>query len=52
MLIYIDPPYNTGRKDEFVYEDSYSSSASWLTMMEDRLSLCRIALLGHWRRLQ
>ena len=44
-LIYIDPPYNTGQ-DEFVYQDSLKS-ASWLTMMEDRLSLCR-TLLAHW----
>ncbi len=41
-LIYIDPPYNTGQ-DEFVYQDSLKS-ASWLTMMEDRLSLCRTLL--------
>lgn len=35
--IYIDPPYNTGN-DEFVYKDSYRHS-SWLSMMQDRLSL-------------
>ena len=35
--IYIDPPYNTGG-DGFPYKDSYQS-ASWLAMMEDRLSL-------------
>jgi adenine-specific DNA-methyltransferase len=33
--IYIDPPYNTGN-DGFVYKDSYQS-ASWLSMMQDRL---------------
>jgi len=35
--VYIDPPYNTGG-DGFPYKDSYQS-ASWLAMMEDRLSL-------------
>jgi len=35
--IYIDPPYNTGN-DEFLYRDRYQHS-SWLTMMENRLSL-------------
>ncbi len=37
--IYIDPPYNTG-SDEFLYRDKYQHS-SWLTMMENRLSLAR-----------
>jgi len=37
--IYIDPPYNTGN-DGFLYRDSYQHS-SWLTMMENRLSLAR-----------
>jgi adenine-specific DNA-methyltransferase len=37
--IYIDPPYNTGN-DEFLYKDRYQHS-SWLTMMENRLSLAR-----------
>jgi len=37
--IYIDPPYNTGN-DEFLYRDRYQHS-SWLTMMENRLSLAR-----------
>ena len=36
--IYIDPPYNTG-KDEFPYKDGYQS-ASWLSMMYDRVSSC------------
>jgi adenine-specific DNA-methyltransferase len=35
--IYIDPPYNTGN-DEFLYRDRYQHS-SWLSMMENRLSL-------------
>jgi adenine-specific DNA-methyltransferase len=38
-VIYIDPPYNTG-SDEFLYEDKHRHS-SWLTMMENRLSLAR-----------
>ncbi|MFZ8785158.1 site-specific DNA-methyltransferase, partial [Thermocrinis sp.] len=37
--IYIDPPYNTGN-DEFLYRDRYQHS-SWLTMMENRLSLAK-----------
>jgi len=37
--IYIDPPYNTG-SDEFLYEDRLRHS-SWLTMMENRLSLAK-----------
>ena len=36
--IYIDPPYNTG-KDAFPYKDGYQS-ASWLSMMQDRVSSC------------
>ncbi|MEM3860806.1 MAG: site-specific DNA-methyltransferase, partial [Candidatus Micrarchaeaceae archaeon] len=39
QTIYIDPPYNTG-SDEFLYRDTYQHS-SWLTMMENRLSLAR-----------
>lgn len=37
--IYIDPPYNTG-SDGFLYKDSFRHS-SWLSMMYDRLQLCR-----------
>ena len=37
--IYIDPPYNTGN-DGFVYKDNYQE-ASWLSMMNDRLSLAK-----------
>jgi len=45
-LIYIDPPYNTGRKD-FVYNDSYFDSANryrhstWLEFMYQRLRLAK-----------
>jgi adenine specific DNA methylase Mod len=37
--IYIDPPYNT-ENDDFVYNDKFRHS-SWLTMMENRLSLAK-----------
>lgn len=36
-LIYIDPPYNTG-KDSFVYNDKFSRS-TWLTFMKNRLDI-------------
>jgi adenine-specific DNA-methyltransferase len=39
QTIYIDPPYNTGN-DDFLYKDNYQHS-SWLTMMENRLSLAK-----------
>ena len=39
QMIYIGPPYNTG-KDEFIYKDKFKHS-SWLTMMEKRLSLAK-----------
>lgn len=39
QTIYIDPPYNTGN-DGFLYRDRYQHS-SWLSMMENRLSLAR-----------
>lgn len=35
---YIDPPYNTGDDEGFVYKDNFQSS-SWLSMMNDRASL-------------
>jgi len=38
-LIYIDPPYNTG-KDGFQYNDSFSVS-SWLTFLSTRLKVAR-----------
>ncbi|WP_181691713.1 site-specific DNA-methyltransferase [Natronomonas sp. LN261] len=41
---YIDPPYNTGDDEGFVYKDSFQSS-SWLSMMYDRSSLAN-QLLG------
>ena len=46
-VIYIDPPYNTGKKDEFKYndcwvdtEDTYRHS-KWLNFMNKRLKLAK-----------
>lgn len=38
-LIYIDPPYNTG-KDSFGYNDSFNHS-TWLTFMKNRLEVAK-----------
>jgi adenine-specific DNA-methyltransferase len=41
--IYIDPPYNSEQdraEGKFVYKDNFESS-SWLTMMEDRITLLK-----------
>jgi adenine-specific DNA-methyltransferase len=38
-LIYIDPPYNTG-KDGFNYNDSFNHS-TWLTFIKNRLEVAR-----------
>ena len=38
-LIYIDPPYNTG-KDSFKYNDSFNHS-TWLTFMKNRLKVAK-----------
>jgi len=38
-LIYIDPPYNTG-KDSFGYNDNFNHS-SWLTFIKNRLIVAR-----------
>ena len=38
--IYIDPPYNTGKKNSFGYNDSFNHS-SWLSFMKTRLELAR-----------
>jgi len=38
-LIYIDPPYNTG-KDSFGYNDNFNHS-TWLTFMKNRLEVAR-----------
>ena len=42
QLIYIDPPFNTG-KDEFKYNDSFNHS-TWLTFMKNRLEVARTLL--------
>jgi adenine-specific DNA-methyltransferase len=34
--IYLDPPYNTGSDNTFLYKDSYQHS-SWVSMMFDRI---------------
>jgi adenine-specific DNA-methyltransferase len=39
-LIYIDPPYNTGKKMG-KYNDNFSSHENWITFMEPRLTLAR-----------
>lgn len=38
-LIYIDPPFNTG-KDEFKYNDNFNHS-TWLTFLKNRLEVAR-----------
>jgi len=46
-FIYIDPPYNTGKKDEWKYNDRFIDEndsyrhAKWLNMMEKRLELSK-----------
>lgn len=38
--IYIDPPYNTGKKNSFGYNDSFNHS-TWLSFMKTRLEYAR-----------
>ena len=44
-LIYIDPPYNTGKKEDFMYNDKYVDidhsyrHSKWLSFMHKRLTL-------------
>lgn len=38
--IYIDPPYNTGSDNDFIYKDNYQHS-SWVAMMSNRFELAR-----------
>ena len=45
-LIYIDPPYNTGR-DSFGYNDNFNHSA-WLTFMKNRLGRCKRFIVRSW----
>ena len=37
---YIDPPYNTGHDEDFIYKDSYRHS-SWMSMMSSCLAASR-----------
>ena len=49
-LIYIDPPYNTGKKEDFMYNDKYVDIADsyrhskWLSFMHKRLTLAAALL--------
>ena len=45
-LIYIDPPYNTG-KDVFSYKDKQSRS-DWLSFMKERLEIAKELLRNDW----
>lgn len=51
-VIYIDPPYNTGKAKEWIYNDRYIDEndnyrhSKWLNFMEKRLILCK-TLLTH-----
>lgn len=38
QTIYIDPPFNLGDSDQFVYHTNYKDS-NWATLLENRLSL-------------
>ena len=38
--IYIDPPYNTGKKNSFGYNDNFNHS-TWLTFMKNRIELAK-----------
>ena len=49
-VIYIDPPYNTGKKDEFKYNDKYVDAeddyrfSKWLSFMNKRLRIAKSLL--------
>ena len=49
-VMYLDPPYNTGKRDDFVYNDSYVDSedsyrhSKWLSFMEKRLKIAKTLL--------
>ncbi len=46
-VIYIDPPYNTGKQDDFMYNDKYVDSedayrhSKWLSFMSKRLRIAK-----------
>ncbi len=41
--IYIDPPYNSGKKNSFGYNDKFNHS-SWLTFMKNRIEIAKSLL--------
>ncbi len=49
-VIYIDPPYNTGKKEEFKYNDHYVDAedqyrhSKWLSFMSRRLKIAKTLL--------
>ena len=49
-VIYIDPPYNTGSKEDFIYNDHYVDKedafrhSKWLSFMQRRLKLAKVLL--------
>ena len=49
-VIYIDPPYNTGSKEDFIYNDHYVDKedtfrhSKWLSFMHRRLKLAKVLL--------
>lgn len=49
-VIYIDPPYNTGKKDEFKYNDKFVDAtdgyrhSKWLSFMNKRLAIAHSLL--------
>lgn len=52
-VIYIDPPYNTGKKKEFKYNDNYIDKENlfrhsiWLSFMKKRLVIAKKLLSEH-----
>lgn len=40
IATYIDPPFNLGQSDQFIYHTNYKD-ATWATLLENRLTLCR-----------
>ena len=44
--IYIDPPYNTGLDNEFIYKDSYQHS-SWAALLSSRFELARNLIMDN-----
>jgi len=46
-IIYIDPPYNTGSKEDFIFNDHYVDKedafrhSKWLSFMEKRLNIAK-----------